>query len=137
MHHENVSGVNALLRGLDRLSNARLPAAVIMCTNRFEAIDPAVRRRAADVLMFGRPNDDARLKLLGPRLDQLGFGAKEIDAIVTATGPRDGQPGFTYSDLTQRLIPGIVLDAYPERAIEPKRALVVAMELQSSPRFND
>lgn len=137
MHHENVSGVNALLRGLDRLANARLPAAVIMCTNRFEAIDPAVRRRAADVLMFGRPNDEARRMLLKPRLEQLGFGEDDIDAIVTATGPRDGQPGFTYSDLTQRLIPGIVLDAYPERAIEPKRALSIALELQSTPSFND
>ena len=137
MHHENVSGVNAFIRGLDRLANARLPAAVIMCTNRFEALDPAVRRRAADVLLFGRPNDEARRTLLAPRLEQLGFGPSDIDAIVVATGPRNGHAGFTYSDLTQRLIPGVVLDAYPHRAIEPGRALTLATEMRATPPFKD
>ena len=137
MHHENVSGVNAFIRGLDRLANARLPAAVIMCTNRFEALDPAVRRRAADVLLFGRPDDAGRHRLLDERLTQLGFSPAEIDAIVSATGPRDGGPGFTYSDLTQRLIPGIVLDAYPHRAIEPSRALAIATAMRPTPPFRE
>lgn len=137
MHHENVSGVNAFIRGLDRLANARVPAAVIMCTNRFEALDPAVRRRAADVLTFGRPNDDARRTLLAPRLVQLGFEPADIEAIVAATGPRGGTAGFTYSDLTQRLIPGVVLDAYPHRAIEPQRALALAEQMRSTPPFKD
>ena len=137
MHHENVSGVNALIRGLDRLANARLPAAVIMCTNRFEALDPAVRRRAADVLLFGRPNDEARATLLAPRLSQLGFGQSDIAAMVAATGPREGAAGFTFSDLTQRLIPGIVLDAYPHRAIEPRRALEIATTMRPTPPFKE
>ena len=137
MHHENVSGVNAFIRGLDRLANARVPAAVIMCTNRFEALDPAVRRRAADVLTFGRPNDDARRTLLAPRLVQLGFAPADIDAIVAATGPRDGATGFTYSDLTQRLIPSVVLDAYPHRAIEPRRALAIAEQMRATPPFKE
>ena len=46
MHHEDRAGVNAFIRGIDRISNANLPAAVIMCTNRLGALDPAVRRRA-------------------------------------------------------------------------------------------
>ncbi len=50
MHHEDRAGVNAFIRGIDRLASGRLPAAVIMCTNRLSALDPAVRRRAADVL---------------------------------------------------------------------------------------
>jgi AAA+ superfamily predicted ATPase len=137
MHHENVSGVNAFIRGLDRLANARVPAAVIMCTNRFEALDPAVRRRAADVLTFGRPNDDARRTLLAPRLVQLGFAPAEIEAIVAATGPCDGASGFTYSDLTQRLIPSVVLDAYPHRAIDPRRALAIAEQMRATPPFKE
>ena len=52
MHHEDRAGVNAFIRGIDRIANARLPAAVIMCTNRLDALDPAVRRRAADILAF-------------------------------------------------------------------------------------
>lgn len=137
MHHENVSGVNAFIRGIDRLANGRLPAAVIMCTNRYEALDPAVRRRAADLLYFGRPGEEQRRLLLGPRLAELGFEPSDIEAIVEATGPRDDGPGFTYSDLTQRLIPGIVLDAFPHRAVEPGRAAALAMEMRPTPAFKE
>ena len=64
MHHEDRAGVNAFIRGIDRIANAKLPAAVIMCTNRLSALDPAVRRRAADVLSFARPNDEQRRVVL-------------------------------------------------------------------------
>lgn len=137
MHHEDVSGVNAFIRGIDRLAIERLPAAVIMCTNRYEALDPAVRRRSAEHLLFGRPDDEARRALLGPRLAELGFSESDVEAIVSATGPRNDLPGFTYSDLTQRLLPSIVLDAYPHKPIEPARAVDIAKGLQPSPRFKD
>ncbi|WP_205479148.1 AAA family ATPase [Sphingomonas arenae] len=137
MHHENVSGVNAFIRGIDRLANARLPAAVVMCTNRYEAIDPAVRRRAAEILLFGRPGEEQRRLLLQPRLAEFGFSVSQIEAVVAATGPRDGGPGFTYSDLTQRLLPGIILDAYPDRSVEPQRALEIACELKATPPFKE
>ena len=137
MHHEDVSGVNAFIRGVDRMANERLPAAVIMCTNRYEALDPAVKRRSAEHLIFGRPDDDKRRALLGPRLAELGFSDADVDAIVAVTGPRNGLPGFTYSDLTQRLVPSIVLDAYPSKPIEPARAVAIARELQPSPQFKD
>jgi AAA+ superfamily predicted ATPase len=137
MHHENVSGVNAFIRGIDRLSNQRLPAAVIMCTNRYDALDPAVTRRAADILVFGRPDASKRREVLAPKLAQLDFDEVEIDAIVDATGARNGQSSFTYSDLMQRLIPAIVLDAYPDRAIVPERALQIAREMVPTPPFTD
>jgi AAA+ superfamily predicted ATPase len=73
MHHEDVSGVNAFIRGIDRIANQRLPAAVIMCTNRYEALDPAVKRRAAEILTFGRPDAERRHQLLDPKLRELGF----------------------------------------------------------------
>ena len=137
LQHEEVSGVNAFIRGIDRLSNSRLPAAVIMCTNRYDSLDPAVTRRAAEILAFGRPGPDQRRLLLAPKLAELGFEEAEVDAIVAATGPREGQAGFTYSDLAQRLIPAIVLDAYPDRAILPTRALVIAEEMVATPPFTD
>ena len=137
MHHENVSGVNAFIRGIDRLSNQRLPAAVIMCTNRYDALDPAVTRRAAEILVFGRPDANRRREVLAPKLAQLEFDEGEIDAIVDATGARNGQSSFTYSDLMQRLIPAIVLDAYPDRAIVPQRALQIAQEMVPTPPFTD
>jgi AAA+ superfamily predicted ATPase len=137
MHHEDVSGVNAFIRGIDRLANQRLPAAVIMCTNRSESLDPAVRRRAAEILTFGRPTAEQRKALLGPRLGDVGLSEAEVDAVVAATGERNGRPGFTFSDLTQRLIPGIVLDAYPNKPISAERALAIADGMTPTPAFKD
>jgi hypothetical protein len=137
MHHEEVSAVNAFIRGIDRLADRHLPAAVIMCTNRYDALDPAVTRRAAEILRFGRPDEDNRRLLLAPRLAELGFDEAEIDAIVSVTGGHDGKPGFTFSDLAQRLIPAIVLDAYPDRPILPTRAIAIAEEMIPTPPFQD
>lgn len=138
MHHEDRAGVNAFIRGIDRIANAQLPAAVIMCTNRLSALDPAVKRRAAEVLSFGRPNEVQRRSVLTRRLGQLGIPDIAFDELVRVTGPREGNvPGFTFSDLTQRLIPSIVLDAYPSRAVDAGRAVRVAKEMKPTPAFQD
>ena len=136
MHHEDRAGVNAFIRGVDLLSSNKLPAAVIMCTNRPEAIDPAISRRAADVLTFTRPNAANRYRVIAPLLQELGFSNGHIESIVKATGSRkDGQMEFTYSDLKQRLLPAIVLDAYPDRAVEPEVALNIAKRMVSTTPF--
>jgi AAA+ superfamily predicted ATPase len=138
MHHEDRAGVNAFIRGIDRIANSGLPAAVIMCTNRLRALDPAVARRAADILIFDRPNDLQRQAVLSEPLRQLGFTKTQIDALVTATGAQRSRPyGCTFSDLTQRLLPSIVLDAYPDRAVDPARALEFARELAPTPPFSE
>jgi SpoVK/Ycf46/Vps4 family AAA+-type ATPase len=138
MHHEDRAGVNAFIRGIDRIANAQLPAAVIMCTNRLNALDPAVRRRAAEVLSFGRPNDEQRRHIMTSRLNSLGISGTAIEALVIATGPQEGNvPGFTFSDLTQRLIPSIVLEAYPTQAVDAKRAILVAQRMIPTPAFQD
>jgi AAA+ superfamily predicted ATPase len=137
MHHEDRAGVNAFIRGIDRLANARLPAAVIMCTNRLGALDPAVRRRAADILLFGRPTATQRRDVLQAPLTNIGFTIQQIDKLVEATGERAGAPGYTFSDLTQRLLPTLVLDAYPDRPVEFQRALQLAMAMAATPAFRD
>ncbi len=138
MHHEDRAGVNAFIRGIDQVANAKVPAAVIMCTNRLNSLDPAVRRRAADVLEFSRPDDAQRQYVLSSRLKPLGFGYQQLSSLVAATGPLEGRPhGFTYSDLTQRLIPAIVLDAYPSRPVDGVRAVQIAREMIPTPPFQD
>lgn len=138
MHHEDRAGVNAFIRGVDRLGNGKLPAAVIMCTNRPGALDPAVRRRAGEILTFARPDAARRHEALAPALEQLGFSLDQIEAVVAATGPReDGGYGFTYSDLTQRLLPAMVLDAYPGQAVDPDRALETARGMNPTAPFQD
>ena len=138
MHHEDRAGVNAFIRGVDRLANSKLPAAVIMCTNRLGALDPAVQRRAADILTFTRPDRQQRVAVLTPHLCQLGFPEAQIAAVVNATGPRqDGGYGFTFSDLTQRLLPAIVLDAYPNGPVDVDRALEITQAITPTAPFRD
>ncbi len=138
MHHEDRAGVNAFIRGVDRLANRKLPAAVIMCTNRLGALDPAVQRRAADILTFRRPSSEQRVAVLSPHLRDLGFSQTQVAAIVAATGPRQhGESGFTFSDLTQRLIPAIVLDAYPDGPVDAERALKITQEMTPTAPFRD
>lgn len=88
MHHEDRAGVNAFIRGIDRIANQKLPAAVLMCTNRLKALDPAVQRRAAEVLTFSRPNDEQRHYLLHSKLTGLGLNSTAIEELVRLTGPR-------------------------------------------------
>jgi AAA+ superfamily predicted ATPase len=138
MHHEDRAGVNAFIRGIDRITNGRLPAAVIMCTNRLGALDPAIKRRAADILIFERPNDVQRRQVLEKPLSALGLSDKSIRSIVELTGPQSGRPyGFTFSDLTQRLLPAIVLDAYPDRPVDPLRAHATVISMIPTPPFRD
>lgn len=138
MHHEDRAGVNAFIRGVDRIGNSRLPAAVLMCTNRLAALDPAVRRRAADILLFERPNEGQRRSTLASVLKPLRFSGLQIDALVAATGPQNGRAyGFTFSDLTQRLLPSLVLDAYPGDAVNPARAVEIARATVPTPPFRE
>jgi SpoVK/Ycf46/Vps4 family AAA+-type ATPase len=138
MHHEDKAGVNAFIRGINRLANEGLPAAVIMCTNRLGALDPAVRRRAADIVPFSRPNDLQRRYVLQTLLGDLGWSEPQIAALVATTGPRSGRPdGFTFSDIAQRLVPAIILDAYPNQAISPNRAVELAQAMAPTPPFRE
>ena len=138
MHHEDKAAVNAFIRGIDRIANGQLPAAVIMCTNRLNALDPAIQRRAADILTFHRPDTNQRFSVLNTLLSQLGFSKSQINSVVEATGPHgDRKYGFTFSDLTQRLIPAIVLDAYPSKAITPECAIKIAQRIEPTPPFQE
>ncbi len=138
MHHEDRAGVNAFIRGVDRLASAGLPAAVIMCTNRLSSLDPAVKRRAADILAFARPTAEQRSAVLAPALAEFGFRANEIAALVQATGPANGSDyGCSFSDLTQRILPAIVLDAYPNKPVTAARAIEMVRTISPTPPFND
>jgi len=138
MHHEDKAGVNAFIRGVDRIGNGKLPAAVIMCTNRLNALDPAIKRRAADILRFGRPNEEQRLAVLKDSFQELGLEEKQLKEVVLATGENNNREyGFTYSDLTQRLIPAIILDAYPNSQVTPERVLEITTNMQPTPPFQE
>ena len=125
MHHEDRAGVNTLIRGIDGLRRERLPVLTIMCTNRVDAIDPAIRRRAAAVLSFRRPEDGDREALLVRAFAGVTISAADIAEIVRLTGPVSGRKyGCTYSDLRQRFIPSAVLQAVDAGAPITGRQLI-------------
>jgi AAA+ superfamily predicted ATPase len=138
MHHEDRAGVNALIRGVDDLATGNLPALVVMCTNRLEALDPAVRRRAAVTFTFNRPNEAQRTAFLKPVLEELGFSSQQIHSLVVATGATQGRGyGYTYSDLAQRLLPGLLLAAYPSNSITFELAKEVVELHPPTPPFRE
>lgn len=124
MHHEDRTGVNALIQGIDRIANGNVPALVVMCTNRVGAIDPAVQRRAAGIFTFMRPNEEQRLSIIEKGLTGTKITQKDLQALAKAMGPTDERKyGYTFSDLTQRFLPGVVLDAYPDKPITIESAM--------------
>lgn len=138
MHHEDKAGVNALIRGINRLSANRLPAAVIMCTNRLSALDPAIHRRAADVIKFERPNEEQRKAALATLLDGTKLSAADIIALAKLSGPNAKRNyGTTYSDLTQKFLPRLVLAVIPDRPITMELARSVMEQIEPTPPFQE
>lgn len=131
MHHEDRAGVNALIRGIDTVAAEGLPIIVVMCTNRLGAIDPAVRRRAAAQFEFHRPDCDQRAAVIGAALVGTGIAAQDIERLADLAGDPVGLGyGHTYSDLTHRVIPGAVLNAFPDR---PLTAQIVEEAIRANP----
>ena len=87
MHHEDKAGMNTLLQRIDnlRMSNRRI--AVIFITNRPDALDPAVHRRAALRLTFDRPNDEVRAAILRQSLPELRLTDKNVQELVRQPVP--------------------------------------------------
>lgn len=65
-------------------------------------------------------------------LDPVGFSMDEINDLVARTG---GELSFTYSDISQRLLPAIVMAAFPTERISFKHALEALNSVQATPEF--
>jgi AAA+ superfamily predicted ATPase len=138
MHHEDRAGVNAFLAGVDEFAGTGTPLLVVLCTNRLGALDPALRRRAAAIFEFGRPDDEQRHQVLTDAFEGFDLNSGVIDKLVEITGPRiDGSPGFTFSDLTQRLVPTAILQAYPNEPLNHDLLVEVATSMNPTPAFTD
>lgn len=137
MHHEDRAGVNALIRGIDELAVAELPVLMIMCTNRLGALDPAVRRRAADIFEFARPNDEQRAAVLSQGLEGVELTEAQLSELVRLTGPNELRSyGFTYSDLVRKLLPAAVLEAFPDKPVQYESLRALASDTTPTPPFS-
>jgi len=133
-HHEDKVGVNTLIQKIDDLKKFDGRVLVFLCTNRYEALDPAIVRRAGRIEVFNRPDDSEREKLFRMDCEGLGFSDKFIKELVSLTGPNGKRKvGFTFSDIRTRLIPEALAKAYPERKILEDDMRTAAQALVPSP----
>ena len=138
MHHEDRAGVDAFLAGVDDLAGAGIPLLVVLCTNRLAALDPAVLRRAAARLRVQPARRRAAPRR--PRRRPRRFRARHRHDRQARPGDRRArrrQPGFTYSDLTQRLVPTAILEAYPDAPLTADHILAIAEDMTATPPFQD
>ena len=138
MHHEDRAGVNALIRGIDSVTKEHLPVITVMCTNRLNALDPAIVRRAATIFNFTRPTEEQRNQVLKTALQGTGITEEQINVLTQLTGPKNGkQYGFTYSDLIQKFLPTIILDAIPDNPITFERTKQIVENILPTPTFKE
>lgn len=137
-HHEDKVGVNTLIQRMNELVSVRSRVYVFLCTNRLDAIDPALLRRSY-VESFDRPTYEERAHLL--RLDLAGTGISEavIAAVARLTGP-DGNGravGFSYSDMRHRLLLQFLATACPRQPLDARDLIELARRVQPSPTMAD
>lgn len=141
MHHEDKAGLNTLLQRIDGLRQGDRRIAVIFITNRPDALDPAIRRRSALRLTFGRPNDEMMTNLFRESLPELSLSGSLLKSLVSLTGhdaKKKYQATFTASDITDRLIPAALRDAYSEdRALSADDLLRHAKIMEPTPMMVD
>lgn len=139
MHHEDKAGLNTVLQRLDNLRLTKLPVAVMFITNRPDALDPAVRRRAALNLHFERPNNEVRGEIIKSSVPELKLTDKQIEKLIYLTSekhPKNNSVQFTASDVTDRLLAGAFRRAYKEnRAFSAEDLLTEAEIVESTPQI--
>lgn len=101
-HHEDRAGLNVLLKQIDLLVREGYHITVILITNRLSVLDPAVIRRAAQIILFSRPNREQRALIFKNMFNGLSLTSDEIKELVLATDPRDNI-SYTFSDLIQKI----------------------------------
>lgn len=117
-HHEDKVAVNTLIQKIDDARRFAGRLLVILCTNRFDALDPAILRRAAYIERFSRPDDAERRELFKMDCAGLGLSAPVVEELVQLTGPEGRHKlGYTFSDIRTRLLPEALAQAYPTRKL--------------------
>jgi AAA+ superfamily predicted ATPase len=137
MHHEDKAGVNALIRGIDRFTQQPVPVLIVLCTNRHNAMDPAVLRRAAAHHKFERPTPEQISHILCKALDSV-LKEPEVQKLVGLMSSNSKRKyGYTFSDITQRFLPNLLLEAFPDNPITYNLAASVAQRIEPTRVFTN
>ena len=133
-HHEDKVGVNTLIQKIDDVRRFNGRILVIFCTNRYEALDAAILRRASYIEEFRRPNDAERREILDMDCGGMDLPSNVLDEIVRMTGPKgEHRLSYTFSDIRTRLLPEALSLAYPSRKISKDDVLAAVAKTQPSP----
>lgn len=133
-HHEDKVAVNTLIQKIDDIRRYSGRVLVILCTNRFEALDAAILRRVAYVEEFRRPDEAERREILKLDCEGLGLDASVIEELVELTGPQGPDKlGYTFSDIRTRLLPEALAQAYPSRKLTHADLIKAVSRIAPSP----
>lgn len=133
-HHEDKVAVNTLIQKVDEARKLKGRLLIFLCTNRYDAIDPAILRRAALHVEFARPSENERRELFEFDLAGMGFSSDELDQIVSKTGSTPTRSlTYTFSDLRTRVMPQALAYAFPESGMKLEHILQAIDQVTPSP----
>jgi AAA+ superfamily predicted ATPase len=134
-HHEDRAGVNALIKKLDYLSAESSRIVVLLVTNRGQALDPALLRRAALHLSFERPQGESLKSLIEYLIEGIQVTPGELKKLLAACKQ---DPPFTASDLVHRVGRRALLEAYQQsRALTVADLILALSYVNPTPVFRD
>jgi SpoVK/Ycf46/Vps4 family AAA+-type ATPase len=100
-HHEDRAGLNVLIKQIDLISREKIELAVILITNRLKALDPAIIRRALQVIEFERPTAEARKLVFEKLFEGLEYSGNDIKELVKAS--ENKAIPYSFSDLINKV----------------------------------
>ena len=100
-HHEDRAGLNVLIKQIDSVGREKSNLAIILITNRLKALDPAVVRRATQIVRFDRPDKEGRKEVFKYIFSGTEITVKDIDELVKASERKD--TAYSFSDLIQKV----------------------------------
>jgi SpoVK/Ycf46/Vps4 family AAA+-type ATPase len=134
-HHEDRAGLNVLIKQIDSIAKENVNLAVLLITNRLKAFDPAVIRRASQVIQFSRPDTNGRKQVFQFLLAGTGIPEMDIDELVKVSEKKDVP--YSFSDLIQKIGRRTLLRAIEQdRAFDKEILLEVLQTVEPSPLIN-
>lgn len=100
-HHQDRAGLNVLIKQIDLIRKENVNLAVILITNRLDALDPAVRRRTSLHLIFERPSGEKVNEVIEYILKDIDYDQATLDDIVKYA--QSQEIPYSFSDLIHRV----------------------------------
>lgn len=108
-HHEDRAGLNVLIKQIDLITREEVNLVVLLITNRVKVLDPAIIRRASQIITFERPNKEAREKIFNHLFEGVQLKDGDLEKLVEKTEIENIL--YSSSDLIQKIGKQTVLKA--------------------------